>query len=170
VAPASVADDLGMTSDPPADRPSPDSVARPVVSGRLAALVAVGGAVGTLARYFVESAWTHDPHGVPWATLVINLSGAALLVGFLTLLATRVRPIHRTAELRAALGTGLLGGWTTMSTLAVETVLLVDGGDDSVALAYVAATIIGSIVVGLTARTVVRNLMVEREPNPEPAP
>ena len=132
--------------------------------------MAVGGAVGTLARYCVESAWTHDPHGVPWATLVINLSGAALLVAFLTVLATHIRDIDRTAELRAALGTGLLGGWTTMSTLAVETVLLVDGGDAPVALAYVAATIVGSVVVGLAARRVVLSVTDEREPDPEPAP
>ena len=161
---------LDVTPDRSADRPSRDSVARPVVSGRLVALVAVGGAVGTLARYWVESAWTHDPHGVPWATLVINLSGAALLVALLTVLSTSVRGAHATAELRAALGTGLLGGWTTMSTLAVETVLLVDGGDASVALAYVAATIVGSVVVGLAARTVVLSVVVEREPGSEPAP
>ena len=57
-----------------------------------------------------------------------------------------------------------------MSTLAVETVLLVDGGDASVALAYLAATIIGSVVVGLTARTVVLSVTVEREPGSERAP
>ena len=161
---------LDVTPDRSADRPSRDSDVRPIVSGRLVALVAVGGAVGTLARYWVESAWTHDPHGVPWATLVINLSGAGLLVALLTVLSTSGRGVHATAELRAAFGTGLLGGWTTMSTLAVETVLLVDGGVASVALAYLAATIIGSVVVGLAARTVVLSVTVEREPGSERAP
>lgn len=74
--------------------------------------VAVGGALGTLARVGVDRALPATPGGWPVATLLVNVSGALLLGVVLT----RLRD-HR---LRALLGTGVLGAWTTFSTFAVE--------------------------------------------------
>lgn len=74
--------------------------------------VAIGGALGTLARVGVDLALPATPGGWPVATLLVNVSGALLL----GMVLTRLRD-HR---LRALLGPGVLGAWTTFSTFAVE--------------------------------------------------
>ncbi len=106
--------------------------------------IGVGGAVGSLGRYAVGSALPHDAAGFPWATLVVNVSGAfamGLLVAFLV-----DRPgVHRLA--RPFVGVGVLGGWTTFSALAVEAVELTAGGRPQAALVYVA----GTFLVGVLA-------------------
>ncbi|MEO5610001.1 MAG: CrcB family protein [Ornithinibacter sp.] len=113
-----------------------------------AVLVAVGagGALGSLGRYAVGLALHHAPGGFPWATLVVNVTGAlvmGVLVGFLV-----DRPgAHRLA--RPFLGVGLLGGWTTFSALAVDVVQLTQAGHVQAALIYVAGTfILGVLAVG----------------------
>ncbi len=80
---------------------------------RSAALVLVGGAVGTLARHGVAQAWS-DPGLWPWPTFTVNLLGSLLL----GLLVARTGPRHPG---RLLLGTGVLGGFTTYSAFAVET-------------------------------------------------
>lgn len=97
--------------------------------------VLVGGTLGTAARAAIDLA-TLDAH--PWQTLGINVAGAFAL----GLLVARVWP---TAPdwLRAGLGTGLLGGFTTFSALA----LVVAQQPDATTLAYLAA----SIVLGVAA-------------------
>ena len=74
------------------------------------ATVAAGGVLGALARYGVSSAWPHEPGGFPWATFGI---------GVLLVMITEIRSTHRLT--RPFLGTGVLGGYTTFSTYAVET-------------------------------------------------
>lgn len=86
------------------------------------AAICVGGALGSTARYGLES-WNPRGHGFPTTTLAINLSGA-LLLGILVG-AIAVRAASRGGQwhplTRPFLGTGLLGGYTTFSTFAVET-------------------------------------------------
>jgi fluoride exporter len=82
------------------------------------AAVAAGGVLGALARYGVSSAWPHEPGGFPWATFGINVSGC-LAIGVLLVVITELRSTHRVT--RPFLGTGVLGGYTTFSTYAVET-------------------------------------------------
>ena len=79
--------------------------------------------------------------GVPWATVAVNLSGAFLLG---ILLAASLQ-----TETLLFLGTGLLGGFTTMSTFGVETVSLLK--DDSIAVAalYVALNLLAPITAWL---------------------
>ena len=48
---------------------------RPALAPRLLLAVAVGGAVGALARWGLTEAWPADADGFPWATLAINVSG-----------------------------------------------------------------------------------------------
>ena len=74
--------------------------------------VAVGGALGSVARVAVGAVVPVTPGGWPLATLLVNVSGALLLAVALD----RLRD-HR---LRALVGTGFLGAWTTFSTFAVE--------------------------------------------------
>ncbi len=114
--------------------------ARPGVLGAIAA----GGFLGTLARYEVELAWPTAAGHFPAATFAINTSGALLLGLFLVAAVERRRP---GPHLRPCVATGLLGGWTTYSTLAVEAVTLSRGGHSPMAIAYLAL----SLVAGLAA-------------------
>ncbi len=111
----------------------------------LLASVAVGGIVGSLGRYAVGVAVPHDPGAFPWATFVVNVTGAfamGLLVAYLV-----DRPgVHRLA--RPLVGVGVLGGWTTFSALAVDAVQLGSAGQEQVALVYVTATfLLGTLAV-----------------------
>ena len=86
---------------------------------RDAGLVAVGGAAGSLLRWWVSLALPIGP-GWSWATFTVNASGAFLL-GLLLEALTRPGPERRGARaVRMLLGTGLLGGFTTYSTFVLE--------------------------------------------------
>ena len=122
------------------ERPGADRPRRP---GVLAA-VAVGGALGAPARYGIALAVTITPGTFPWGTFWINVSGSFALGAVLAVLLLRF-PADR--YFRPFLATGFLGAYTTYSTFAVETDLLVRNGHVGLALAYVAA----SLVVGLAA-------------------
>ncbi|NHI18701.1 CrcB family protein [Phycicoccus endophyticus] len=107
--------------------------------------VALGGAIGSLGRWAVGLALPHIPGTVPWATLLVNVTGAfamGMLVAFLV-----DRPgVHRLA--RPFIGVGVLGGWTTFSALAVETVQLGETHHVQEALAYVTGTfLLGTLAV-----------------------
>jgi CrcB protein len=119
--------------------------------------VAVGGAVGALGRAGLASALPHDPGQWPLATLLTNLSGALALAVLLVVLGER-RPASR--YLRPLLGTGVLGGYTTFSTLSVDVVELSRDGTAALASAYVAASLAGMLVASvlgvLVARSAVR--------------
>jgi CrcB protein len=122
------------------ERPSGDRPRRP---GVLAA-VAVGGALGAPARYGVALAVAVDPGTYPWGTFWINVSGSFALGAVLAVLLARY-PSDRYRL--PFLATGFLGAYTTYSTFAVETDLLVRNGRGGVALAYAGA----SLVAGLAA-------------------
>jgi len=124
---------------------------RPSAPGPLAltpttlALVWAGGTVGTAARYLTARAVPHLL-GVPVATLAVNLLGAFALGLLLHGLGTR------RARLRLLLGTGFLGGFTTYSALAFDTVLLARRGLPGHAIGYAAATLllgVAASVVGV---------------------
>ena len=113
------------------------------------AIVALGGVIGSLGRYAVGAALPHQSGDLPWATLVVNVTGAfamGLLVAYLV-----DRPgAHRLA--RPFIGVGVLGGWTTFSALAVDVVQLGQAGQEQVALVYVAATfLVGTLAVAAGA-------------------
>jgi fluoride exporter len=119
------------------------SRARPPV---LAAVV-VGGILGTAARYGVDRGLPASPGSFPTATFIVNCSGAFLLGLLLTALLERTRPAP---HLRAFAATGVLGGWTTYSTMAVDATTLGHEGHLAMAAVYLVLT----LVVGLTATTV----------------
>jgi fluoride exporter len=106
--------------------------------------VAVAGAAGALCRYLLQAVIDPRASGFPWATLTVNLSGAFLLGLLFTVMAERstVSPV-----LRVAITVGFLGAYTTFSTLAFETVQLLDGRDYWAAVANMA----GSAVLGVVA-------------------
>lgn len=108
------------------------------------AVIALGGALGSLARWGVNSALPHRPDQVPWSTVVENVSGCFLL-GVVVVLASDVWPPSR--YVRPFAGVGVLGGYTTFSTAMLDTRALAAAGRAWVALAYLA----GSTVAGLAA-------------------
>jgi fluoride exporter len=109
------------------------------------AVIAAGGALGSLARYALERTLPHsDPASFAWATFLTNVSGC-LLIGVLMWLALGVWEAHRYA--RPFLGIGVLGGYTTFSTYAVEAQGMARAGAWGTAGLYVVA----SLVLGLLA-------------------
>jgi len=132
------------------DLPEPGMHPPPLVA---AAVVGAGGAVGALARAGLAELWPHRPDEWPWSTLVTNATGAALLGVLLVVLAHRF-PRDRYA--RPLLGTGLLGGYTTFSTLSVEAVQMVRFERPALALSYLAASIAAVLVGCLLGRGLAR--------------
>ena len=125
---------------------------RSELDGVFVAAVASGGVLGAEARYGIGSLWPLPGSGFPWATLCINGSGC-LLIGVLMVLISEVvdRP-HRL--LRPFLGVGVLGGFTTFSTYAVDVVAVADAGRIAVAGAYVVLTSVvalAAVWVGVSA-------------------
>jgi CrcB protein len=116
-------------------------------------VVAAGGALGAVARYGLGVAWPVPAGGFPWVTLVVNLAGCAALGALMELLADLTAP-HRL--LRPFLGTGVLGGFTTFSTYAVQTRQLLDAGRPGTAAAYVVGTLAGALLAVWCGTIVVR--------------
>jgi len=108
-----------------------------------AGLVAAG-AAGAVARYLVTRAvQLRTRSDIPWGTVVVNVTGAFLLG-----LVTGAGIYHGLTETpRIVLGVGFCGAYTTFSTLAVETVRLVEAGK----VADAARNLAGSVAVGLVA-------------------
>ena len=109
----------------------------------LIAFVALGGAVGTVARYLLTLViQSRAGAGFPLATLLINISGSILL-GFLMrygLESTAASP-----EVRLLLTTGFCGGYTTFSTFSYETARLIEDGEWHRGAAYIAASVAVSL-------------------------
>lgn len=113
---------------------------------RLVVLVLIGGAAGTLARALLEDAFPAEPGQWPWTTFAINVSGSFLLGLLVSLLASRGDDTGSRRRLRLALGTGVLGGFTTYSAFMTGSVEL---WADAPVLAFAYAA--GSLVLGLAA-------------------
>lgn len=112
--------------------------------------VAFGGALGALARYAISVVSPHDPGGFPWSTFAANVSGC-LAIGVLMVLIVDVWPAHRLV--RPFLGVGVLGGFTTFSTYAMESRALLEDGSALIGVAYLAGTLLAALVaVWLGAR------------------
>ncbi|RIV37071.1 fluoride efflux transporter FluC [Micromonospora radicis] len=125
----------------------------------LLAAVAAGGVVGGLARHGLTAAWPSPPRGFPWATFVVNVSGC-LLIGVLMVLVTEVWTAHRLV--RPFLGTGVLGGYTTFSTYAVQVQQAVDAGAVRTGLLYLAGTLVAALAAVGAGMAVTRWLTAGR--------
>ena len=111
------------------------------------AAVVVGGAVGTALRITIDSALPHGDDAFPLSTLIINTIGAFVL----GMLVARLWPTA-SSWLRAALGAGLLGSFTTFSAVAVSLVSLAAAGSWILAVSYLIATLalgLGAAWLGL---------------------
>jgi CrcB protein len=104
--------------------------------------VAVGGGIGSVARYLLAAAFPAG-HGFPWAIFAVNVSGCFLL-GLLLVYLLEVWPPRRL--LRPFLAIGLLGGYTTVSTYAGGVMTLLTGHFPAVAVAYALSSIVAALV------------------------
>jgi CrcB protein len=108
----------------------------------------LGAALGALARAGLSAALPHPAGGFPTATLLTNLLGCAVMGALAPVLGRR----HPLVSLGCL--TGVLGGFTTYSTFAVDAGLLSGADHDRLAVAYAVATLAGCVVSALTALSV----------------
>ena len=113
-------------------------------------LVALGGALGSVARYIVN-VWSARLAGAsfPWGTLTVNLVGSFLIGLFAEMIA---RKFDASAEMRIFLITGILGGFTTFSAFSLDAVSLLTRGDGVFGAVYIAASVglsIAAVFAGL---------------------
>ena len=110
-------------------------------------LLIAGGALGTLTRYGISGLTHRFMDGVfPWGTLMVNLSGA-LVIGFIWGLWENERI---SSNMRTFVFIGILGGYTTFSSYALETLNLFRDGETKLALInIIASNILGLLLVFL---------------------
>ena len=118
--------------------------------------VGVGGGLGALLRYFVDSAiqpawWP----GFPFGIFIVNITGG-LAMGLITALAAL--KLQMPLEVRAFLTTGVLGGYTTFSTFSLQSALLIERGAYVQAVAYVGGSALLSILAIFVGFWIVRAL------------
>ena len=106
--------------------------------------VAAGGVLGSLARYAVGLALPHATGDFAWSTFLVNVTGSGAM-GVLVVWVLSLQSPH--PWLRPFLGVGVLGGWTTFSSYALDLHAMVQAGHGLVAAAY----LLGSLVVGIVA-------------------
>lgn len=118
-------------------------------------LVMAGGAVGAGARHLTGRAMTQAlGTGWPWGTLTVNLVGG-LLMGLLV--GVLARSAHASGETwRLLLGVGVLGGFTTFSSFALDVVGMIERGALVAALGYVLLSVTGAIVALFAGLALVR--------------
>jgi CrcB protein len=127
------------------------------------AAIALGGAVGAPARYGLGQLVHVTPGTFPWATFATNVTGSFALGLVLALVLERFPP---TRYLRPFVATGFLGAYTTYSTFAVETDLLVRDGHAPVALGYAAASVLAGLVAVWTGIWAARTLPLPNRGGP----
>lgn len=113
----------------------------------LLGVVFIGGCIGTLARYWVTTEIPVGTNSWPTATFFVNLLGAFSLGVLLEVLSQFGRDERGLRLLRLGLGTGFLGAFTTYSTFVVETNMLLREDSIVLAFSYVAASIIGGLMM-----------------------
>jgi CrcB protein len=105
--------------------------------------IVIAGAIGVLARHLARNAI--GVHGrFPWATFVVNVSGAFAAGLIFTVIGRR---FSLPMWVQSAIFVGFLGGYTTFSAMTLDAYLLIERGQDTLAFAYSA----GSVVAGLIA-------------------
>jgi CrcB protein len=125
--------------------------------GDVLAAIAAGGALGSLARWAVGLALPHRPGELAVSTWIVNVTGA-LVIGALMHLITEVWPPRRLV--RPFWGIGVLGGYTTFSTYALDMHHLLAAGEMGRAVVYYVGTVLTGLLavwLGLVAARAVGN-------------
>ncbi|MGA9226448.1 MAG: fluoride efflux transporter CrcB [Mesobacillus sp.] len=115
--------------------------------------IGIAGFLGAILRYSIGLFLFDESLEFPFATLTVNLLGSFLLSWFTTVFVKRFSiPDH----LKAAIGTGLIGSFTTFSTLSVETVTLIHNNELFLAFVYVLISIAGGLIMSRLGYRVVK--------------
>lgn len=118
--------------------------------------VAVGGALGSAARYGVN-VWSGRALGAefPWHTLIVNVVGCFVMGALVELMALK---LNVGSDTRAFLTTGVLGGFTTFSAFSLDFALLVERKTYGAAAAYGVGSVTLSLIAVFAGLSLVRTL------------
>src|SRR4051794_33820263 len=105
--------------------------------------IAVGGVAGAVARYAITEVWERPATGFPWAVLTVNVVGCALIGVLMVLIEEEVSRHHL---VRPFIGVGVLGGFTTFSSYALDVERLTRAGAEPTAAAYLVVTVVGALL------------------------
>ncbi len=123
---------------------------------QLIAAVALGGAIGSVARYLVGiGSGRLFGMSFPWGTLIINVTGSFLIGTFIALFATRW-DLSQVA--RVFLTVGICGGYTTFSTFSLDAFYLMERGELLSSAAYMIASVVMSVAALVAAIHLVRTV------------
>jgi fluoride exporter len=106
-------------------------------------LVGVGGLVGSVLRFFVGRWWAFDGSKFPFSTLLVNVVGS-LILGFI--IGLTQGGTSRNETIRLLLGVGFCGGFTTFSTFAYESVVLLHQKTPALALLNIGLSLMISLL------------------------
>ena len=119
--------------------------------------VAVGGAVGSMARYVVSVLLSKIDSGTfPLPIFVVNISGSFLMgvwLGVMTLMLP-----GRARELHTLVAVGVLGGFTTFSTFSLESYMLIEKGLWAQAALYIIGSVVFSVAGLLAGMWLIRTM------------
>ena len=127
--------------------------------------VAVGGALGSVARYEIGRRFPVRAGEFPTSTLAINCAGS-LILGFV--LVVLVKRLPSSLYARAFLAVGVLGAFTTYSTFAVQACRLVADHHLATAVTFVVASVAGGLAAAWLGLVSGRSLPHPRPPTPRP--
>ncbi len=117
--------------------------------------VALGGAIGSVLRYIISRGTTlYFGHLTVWSTLTVNLIGSF----FIGILWALFESNHNTDNLRLLLIVGVLGGFTTFSAYAIESINLLRHNEFKAAISYILASNIGGILLAFIGYFLVKQL------------
>lgn len=109
------------------------------------AWIAVGGAIGTMGRYWINLIFTaRFGEAMPWGTIFINISGS-LIIGLFAALTETGGRLPVPPEIRNFMLVGLCGGYTTFSSFSLQTLTLIQTGEPGRALANVLISVTACI-------------------------
>lgn len=113
--------------------------------------VALGGAIGASGRFFITSMTGRlFGHGFPWGTMTVNIVGSFIMGALVSYMALKW---SASAEMRAFMTTGILGGFTTFSAFSLDFATLIERKEHIAAFAYAAGSVglsLLAIFAGLT--------------------
>lgn len=122
--------------------------------------VALGGGLGTMARYWMTLAVTRIVgETFPWGTLLINILGS-LVIGWFFTFTLPNGPWPASEGIRLFVMVGICGGFTTFSAFSIQTFNLLRDGENLLAFAYIVASVVLCIVATLIGHQVAAGMTV----------